>query len=94
MSCGKPHETPCSEVLARMYEFIDNELAEADCVKIRQHLDECWRCLEEYGLDEAVKAVVRRACGWDRPPSDLRAKVMLRIRQVRVELLRSDSPDL
>ena len=92
MSCGKPHETPCSEVLARMYEFIDNELAEADWAKIRQHLDECWRCLEEYGLEEAVKAVVRRAC-CDTPPRDLRAKVMLRIRQVRVELLKSDSPD-
>jgi mycothiol system anti-sigma-R factor len=93
MSCGKPHETPCSEVLARMYEFIDNELAEADCAKIRQHLDECWVCLEEYGLEEAVKAVVRRACGWDTPPKDLRAKVMLRIRQVRVELLKSEAPD-
>jgi mycothiol system anti-sigma-R factor len=86
MSCGKPHETPCSEVLARLYEFIDNELDDASCAKIRQHLDECWRCVEEYGLEEVVKAIVRRACAWDTPPHDLRAKVMLRIQRVRFEI--------
>jgi len=91
MSCGKPHETPCSEVLARVYEFIDNELAEADCAKIRQHLDECRRCLQEYGLDEVVKALVHRACGWDTPPRDLRAKVMLRIQRVRVEITTTET---
>jgi mycothiol system anti-sigma-R factor len=90
MSCGKPHETPCSEVLARVYEFIDNELPDADCTKIRQHLDECWRCLEEYGLDEAVKAIVRRACGWDIPPGDLRQKVLARIHRVHVDVVRTD----
>ena len=26
MSCGKPHETPCSEVLARVASYIDGEL--------------------------------------------------------------------
>jgi len=94
MSCGKPHETPCSEVLARVYEFIDNELAEADCAKIRQHLDECRRCLQEYGMDEVVKALVRRACGWDIPPGDLRAKVMLRIQRLRVEVTTTETRDV
>jgi mycothiol system anti-sigma-R factor len=81
-------------VLARVYEFIDNELAEADCAKIRQHLDECRRCLQEYGLDEVVKALVRRACGWDTPPRDLRAKVMLRIQRVRVEITTTETGDV
>ena len=31
----------CGEVLARLYVFIDNELDDADCDEIRQHLDEC-----------------------------------------------------
>ena len=26
MSCGNPHETPCSEVLARVASYIDGEL--------------------------------------------------------------------
>ncbi len=26
MSCGKPHEVPCTEVLALVYSYIDGEL--------------------------------------------------------------------
>jgi mycothiol system anti-sigma-R factor len=91
MSCGRPHETPCSEVLAKVYEYIDNEISQADWQKIRQHLDECRQCLEEYGLEKAVKSVVRRAAGWDTAPPELRAKVMMRIRHVRVDWGGSDT---
>ena len=54
--------------------------------KIRQHLEECGPCLEEYGLDELVKKLVHKHCGHDRVPDELRAKVLIRIRQVRAEL--------
>ena len=60
MSCGNPHETPCTEVLDRVYGYLDGELDDADCAKIRQHLDECGPCLREYGLDEVVKRVVHK----------------------------------
>ncbi len=62
MSCGKPHETPCTEVLDRVYGYLDGELADMDCAKIRQHLDECGPCLREYGLEEAVKRLVHKHC--------------------------------
>ena len=26
MSCGKPHDVPCSEVLARVYSYLDDEI--------------------------------------------------------------------
>ena len=41
MSSGLPHFTSCADVLARVYEFIDHELADADCAHIQEHLDEC-----------------------------------------------------
>jgi anti-sigma factor RsiW len=41
MSCGKPHETPCTEVLGRIYSYLDGELEAPTLAKIRQHLDEC-----------------------------------------------------
>jgi len=85
MSCGKPHETPCTEVLAELYSYLDRELDRADHAKIQQHLDECGPCLEEYGLDEVVKQLVHRCCA-DPAPPELRAKVMVRIQQVRIEL--------
>jgi mycothiol system anti-sigma-R factor len=86
MSCGKPHETPCTEVLERIYSYLDGELDDSRCSDIRQHLDECGPCLREYGLEESVKKLVNKCCGADPVPQDLRAKVLGRIEQVRAEL--------
>jgi mycothiol system anti-sigma-R factor len=86
MSCGKPHETPCSEVLARVESYIDGELEGADFAQIRQHLDECGPCLREYGLEEVVKKLVHKHCGSEQVPTDLRSRVLARIQQVRIEL--------
>jgi mycothiol system anti-sigma-R factor len=86
MSCGKPHDVPCSEVLARVYSYLDGEIGDAGCAQIRQHLDECGPCLREFGLEEAVKRLVQRHCGCEDVPRELRTKVLARIQAVRVEL--------
>ena len=86
MSCGKPHETDCSEVLDRVFEYLDNEMSTLDCAKIKQHLEECGPCLREYHLDEALKALVRRSCACEHAPEQLRTRVLTRITQVRLEL--------
>lgn len=83
MSCGGPHDTDCGEVLDHLYEFLDNEMAEGDCAKLRQHFDECSPCLEKYGLEQAIKALIKRSCGCDDTPSDLRSKVLARIDSIR-----------
>jgi len=86
MSCGKPHETPCSQVLESVYWYLDGEVSDEDCEHIRQHLDECGPCLREYGLEEAVKRLVGKHCGCDPVPSELRGKVLVRIKQVQAEI--------
>ena len=86
MSCGKPHDVPCSEVLARVYSYLDGEIGDAGCAQIRQHLDECGPCLREYGLEEAVKRLVHKCCGAEPAPSGLRTKVLVRIQAIRAEL--------
>jgi len=86
MSCGKPHEVPCSEVLARVYSYLDGEIEEQGFAQVRQHLDECGPCLREFGLEEAVKRLVHKCCGHEPAPSGLRAKVMIRIQAIRAEL--------
>ncbi|MFI0814506.1 mycothiol system anti-sigma-R factor [Streptomyces sp. NPDC021098] len=83
MSCGEPHETDCSEVLDHLYEFLDHEMPDRDCAKFEVHFDECSPCLEKYGLEKAVKKLVKRCCGQDDVPSDLRSKVMGRIELIR-----------
>jgi mycothiol system anti-sigma-R factor len=89
MSCGKPHEVPCTEVLALVYDYIDGEMGEAgrvSYVEISQHLDECGPCLREFGLEELVKKLVHKCCGHDDVPGELRTKVLDRIAAVRAEL--------
>ena len=86
MSCGKPHDVPCSEVLARVYNYLDGEIEESGFADIRQHLDECGPCLREYGLEEAVKRLVHKTCGSEKVPHELRTKVLIRIQAVQVEL--------
>ena len=85
MSCGKHHDTPCTEVLDRIYAYLDGELDPADEGKVRQHLDECGPCLREYGLEDAVKKLIRKRC-CDTAPADLRAKVLVRIQEVRLQI--------
>ena len=40
MSCGRHHDIDCQQILQRVYVFIDNELADADCREIQAHLEE------------------------------------------------------
>ncbi|GIH29344.1 anti-sigma factor RsrA [Acrocarpospora phusangensis] len=87
MSCGEHHDTDCSDVLDRVYSYLDGELDEAGCADIRQHLDECSPCLREYGLDKVVKQLVAKHCGCEQVPDDLRARIRTRIDEVRSELV-------
>jgi len=83
---GSPYDNDCTEVLERVFSFIDNELPSADSVQIQHHLDECGPCLQKYDLERTVKMLVQRSCSEQAPP-ELREKVLLRIRQVQVEIV-------
>ena len=85
MSCGEPHETNCSEVLEAVYLYLDGEQDSVHRDGVRLHLDECAPCLRQYGLEQAVKALVARSC-CDQAPLDLRDRVLVRLREVRVEI--------
>jgi mycothiol system anti-sigma-R factor len=79
------HHKDCSEVIHQIFVFIDNELDQATCGEIQQHLDECGPCLAKYNLERTVKALVARSCT-EQAPAELRQKVLSRIREVHVTL--------
>jgi mycothiol system anti-sigma-R factor len=83
--CDDPYDRHCAEVLQRMFFFIDNELDRADCAEIEQHLHDCGPCLEKYNLERTVKLLVQRSCT-EHAPETLRDRVLLRIRQVQVDI--------
>jgi anti-sigma factor (TIGR02949 family) len=85
MSCGDPHETDCSEVLDQVYLYLDGECDQELRDVLRTHLDECSPCLRQFGLEQAVKSLVARSCA-EQAPLELRAKVLLKIQQVRIEI--------
>jgi len=73
----------CDECLDRLYELLDGELDESDAALVREHIEECLTCLEEYGLADAIKERVRRVCGSDRAPADLHQKIRARLEKLR-----------
>lgn len=79
------HDPDCSEVLSRVWFFLDHELDEASFSDIQHHLQECGPCLQKYDLERTVKALVARSCS-ERAPEALREKVLYRIRQVHIEI--------
>ncbi|HET7350616.1 MAG TPA: mycothiol system anti-sigma-R factor [Marmoricola sp.] len=83
------HPTDCSEVLGRVFFFLDNELEQADCAEIQHHLDECGPCLARYNLERTVKSLVARSCT-EVAPEGLRQRVLLSLHQVQVEITRHD----
>jgi anti-sigma factor (TIGR02949 family) len=83
-----PHagHSDCSEVLHRIYEYLDGEMSDDDVRRVATHLSECGPCLAEHDLDAAMKQVVRRSCLSEQAPSELRMQVVRRITMVRMEL--------
>ena len=86
MSCGNPHDKDCSEVLERVFFFIDNELPDRGLLRDPARTStSAGPCLQKYDLERTVKALVQRSCS-EHAPETLRDKVLLRIRQVQVEI--------
>lgn len=86
MSSAQSHGgfSDCSDVVLRLFEFVDNETEPLDRDRIQAHLDECGSCLAEYERDLLLKALVRRACARQSAPPELRAQIMTRITTVSV----------
>jgi len=84
MSCGKPHETDCSEVLAEVWLFLDHECDGARRRLLEHHLDECQPCLAEYGLDEKLKKLLAAKCA-ESAPAGLKDRLRQSIRTTVLE---------
>jgi mycothiol system anti-sigma-R factor len=85
VSCGKPHETDCAEVLAEVWLFLDHECDDARRRLLERHLDECRPCLAEYGLDEKLKKLLATKCAGDRAPDGLKDRLRASIRTTVLE---------
>lgn len=85
MSCGDHHEDNCRDVLAEVWLFLDQECDQARRARLQRHLEECSPCLEEYGIDEQLKALLHRKCGGDHAPDSFKARLRESIRKTVLE---------
>ena len=85
MSCGKPHETDCAEVLAEVWLFLDHECDSTRRALLERHLDECRPCLAEYGLDEKLKKLLATKCAGEHAPAGLKDRLRASIRETVLE---------
>jgi mycothiol system anti-sigma-R factor len=87
VSCGKPHETDCTEVLAEVWMFLDNECDKERRALLARHLDECAPCLAEYGLEEKLKRLLAAKGGGEQAPAALREQIRVAVlRQAQVNV--------
>jgi mycothiol system anti-sigma-R factor len=84
MSCDA-EDDDCAQALAKVYEYLDGELSVTDLDRIREHIADCGPCLQQYDLDIALKALVRRSCR-ESAPADLRERIMVKITEVQIQL--------
>lgn len=85
MSCGKEHETDCSEVLEEVWLFLDHECDAERRRLLEQHLDECHPCLEQYGIEEHLKELLARKCGGEHAPDGLKERLRASLRRTVVD---------
>jgi mycothiol system anti-sigma-R factor len=83
---GEPIEiSSCDDVLSHVFEFLDHETGDARRAQIAEHLEDCSPCLREFGIEQEFKALVRRRCGGDAPPSGLRERIKIQLTSVSFE---------
>jgi mycothiol system anti-sigma-R factor len=70
----------CSDCLERLYAYLDRELGPAEVSEVRTHLDECGGCEENFVIEERFLARVRDCHTEDKAPTDLRMRIVTRLR--------------
>jgi mycothiol system anti-sigma-R factor len=83
---GEPIDiNSCDDVLSHVFEFLDHETDDARRQVIADHLEDCSPCLRQFGIEQEFKALVRRRCGGDKPPSGLRERIKVQLTTVSFE---------
>ncbi len=72
-------DTGCEGYFAHLYEYLDGELSPQECAALKEHLEGCPPCLDEYERDLLLKSLIRRSCQCEQAPPTLRTQIMTQI---------------
>ena len=72
----------CEKARAELEEYLHNELNREDYADITEHMATCGDCEGEARVGTVLTQAVQRACK-ETAPEDLRAQVLIRIREIQ-----------
>jgi anti-sigma factor (TIGR02949 family) len=78
----------CEELLDNLMEFLDSELDEDQCARLRAHADSCPTCHEAADAEQHIRTLLRRSCS-EVAPSTLRVRVASQLTVLRVTRVRT-----
>ena len=76
MSQAFQHATPCHEVVAQLWEYLDGEVNDETRAKIREHLDECVHCRDHFTFEGALVRSITRVIDQPVETNLLRARIL------------------
>ncbi|AFR29685.1 putative anti-sigma factor [Arthrobacter sp. Rue61a] len=68
--------------MQRIYEYLDGALTREDLTEIKQHLDTCEECAEQYDLECLIRTMVKRSCT-ESAPENLKNSILDRIHSIK-----------
>ena len=74
----------CAEVIAELWTLLDGECTPESREKLRKLLEECPPCLQFYGLEERIKALIATKCRGEKAPEGLRERLRLEISRTTI----------
>lgn len=79
-------KTDCDDLLDALYEVADGDADWESRERLRAHADACPECLQQLGLEQQVRDLLRSCCSQP-APVELRARICTQLRLIsyRVE---------
>ncbi len=69
----------CEEIFRRLDEYIDRELTPEETQRVKEHLENCARCTEEYQFDRTMLLRIREKLNRIEAPPGLLESIRRRI---------------
>ncbi len=82
--CGAGAPCGCDEAIERLFEYLDSEVTDSDCLRIAAHLGVCDGCLDAASAEKHVRELIRRSCV-ESAPEELRVRVVAQLTVLQVE---------
>lgn len=77
------HHSDCDDLVEVLYEYVDGGCDERLRARLAVHVNKCPSCLEQLGIEQQVRQLLRARC-CDSAPEDLRGRIVSALRTTTV----------